>query len=136
MIRMKSKRRILEVLFPKVRAEMLRLLFSKRGRQCYVSELRDLSGLALCTVQDELRKLHATGLVTSWSNRYHRFYRANPSHPFFGVLVRMVQVSVKVPPTNQSSLHRRSSTVRRRKPKPARLPPDRPMNWHLLSRRH
>ena len=39
-----------------------------------------LSGLALHTVQDELRKLSAAGLITNWSNGYHRFYRANPNH--------------------------------------------------------
>jgi hypothetical protein len=35
-------------------------------------------------VQDELRKLSAIGLITNWSNGYHRFYRAhNPAakHP-------------------------------------------------------
>jgi hypothetical protein len=48
-----------------------------------------LSGLALHTVQEELRKLSAVGLITSWSNGYHRFYRGNRDHPLFAPLRRI-----------------------------------------------
>jgi hypothetical protein len=36
-----------------------------------------MSGLALHTMQDALGGLSAIGLITSWSNGYHRFYRAD-----------------------------------------------------------
>ena len=69
-----SEATILEVLFPKVRAEILRALFGGSRERRYVRELMRETGLALCTVQDELRKLSGIGLVTSYSNGYHRFY--------------------------------------------------------------
>jgi predicted transcriptional regulator len=85
-----SERAILDVLFPKVRAQLLRLLFDLPQKQRYVRELANMSGLALCTIQDELRRLTAVGLLTTWSNGYHRFYRANKNHPLFPQLIRLV----------------------------------------------
>ena len=73
---MKKEHSILEVLFPQVRAEIVRLLFAPPQKERYVRELMSMSGLRLSTVQDELRKLNALQLVVSRSNRYHRFYRA------------------------------------------------------------
>jgi hypothetical protein len=52
---LKSERTILSVLFPRVRVEILRLLFTTPKKQRYVRELMTMSGLALCTVQDELQ---------------------------------------------------------------------------------
>jgi predicted transcriptional regulator len=88
---------ILEILFPKVRAEILRLLFSDPARQRYVRELTVMSGLALATIQEELGNLSTAGLITSWSNGYQRFYRANRDHPLFSHLVRIVQASARLP---------------------------------------
>jgi hypothetical protein len=62
-----------------------------------VRELMNLSGLALCTVQDELRKLGAVGLLTSWSNGYQRYYKANRAHPLFADLLRIVHRSGRLP---------------------------------------
>ena len=136
-VQLKSRRAILDVLFPKVRAEILRVLFSTPQKQYYVRELMRMSELALCTVQDELRKLSAVGLVTSWSNRYHRFYRANRDHPLFSELLRIVQISARLPRTKHSALHRqrRSPTQnkRRRRARRTALPADRPLKWHLFS---
>ncbi|MEY2502515.1 MAG: hypothetical protein QOI07_2849 [Verrucomicrobiota bacterium] len=68
---------LLHGLFPKVRAEILRLLFTNPRTELYVRELARLSGLSLQTVQDELAKLEAARLIVSRSNGYHRFYRAD-----------------------------------------------------------
>ncbi len=94
---MKSSPEILDVLFPKVRAEILRSLFAAPQKQRYVRELTLMSGLALRTVQEELGKLSAVGLVTSWSNGYHRFYRANRDHPLFRAVLRIVEASPQLP---------------------------------------
>ena len=48
----KTGRDVLDVLFPKVRAELLRILFDGARREHYVRELMQVSGLALRTVQD------------------------------------------------------------------------------------
>lgn len=61
----KSQPEVLELLFPKVRAEILRLLFCDGKKQHYVRELMGRTGLALATVQEELANLGAAGLVTS-----------------------------------------------------------------------
>jgi hypothetical protein len=93
---MKSGRETLDVLFPAVRAKLFRALFSAPMKQHYVRELTTMSGLALHTVQDELRKLSAVGLVTSWSNGYHRSYRANRDHPVFASTFEFANGSVKL----------------------------------------
>jgi predicted transcriptional regulator len=135
---MKTETSILHVLFPRVRAEILRSLFTTPKEQRYVRELRNMSGLALCTVQDELRKLSAVGLVTSWSDGFHRFYSANPNHPLFSELLRIVQMSARLPRAKHSALrrqqqqpHGRRKRVRRRVPA---SPMTQPLNWNLFSR--
>ena len=72
---------MLHGLFPVVRAQVLRLLFTNPGQELYTRELARLSFLALRTVQDELAKLESAKLVVSRSNGYQRFYRANAKHP-------------------------------------------------------
>ena len=133
---MSSKKTVLDVLFPRVRAELLRLLFVEPEQHRYVRELMNLSGLALHTIQDELRKLTAVGLIVTWSNGYHRFYRANQDHPLFESLLRIVRGSVKLPLPKQILLRR----PRRRRPAKQRtgrravpLPKDWPGRWNLFS---
>jgi len=81
---------LLHLLFPRVRAEVLRLLFTNPRQELYVRELARLSFLSLQTVQDELAKLQAATLIQSRSNGYQRFYRANSKHPLYITLRRMV----------------------------------------------
>ena len=134
---MSSKKTVLDVLFPRVRAEVLRLLFAEPQQQRYVRELMNMTGLALHTIQDELRKLTAVGLIVTWSNGYHRFYRANQDHPLFGSLLHIVRGSAKLP-LPKILLHR----PRRRRPAKRRtgrqampLPKDWPGKWDLFSNR-
>ena len=105
---MKARPDALDILFPKVRAEILRLLFSGAKQQCYVRELVTKSGLALRTVQEELAKLRALDLVSSWSNGYHRFYQANRDHPLFSHLLGLVQTSAHLSPMKKSQPRRRT----------------------------
>ena len=83
-------RSLLYALFPLVRAEVLRLLFTNPGQELYGRELARLSFLAAHTVQDELAKLEAVDLIVSRSNGYQRFFRANPKHPLYTTLRRLV----------------------------------------------
>ena len=82
--------RILHILFPDVRAEVLRSLFVAPMRESYGRELARATTLALRTVQQELARLSAAGLLTSRSDGYHRFYRANRKHPLFLDLQRLI----------------------------------------------
>jgi hypothetical protein len=135
----KKKRAILGVLFPEVRARLLQLLFSMPPKQYYVRELANKTGLALHTVQDELRKLTAVGLLSSWSNGYHRFYRANREHTLFAALIEIVKANEKLPKTKHAALNRPTRarpSLKRRKPGYTRkLPRDFPMRWGLFSKR-
>ena len=88
---------LLHALFPQVRAEVLRLLFTNPRQELYVRELTRLSFLSLQTVQDELAKLEAAELIATRSNGYQRFYRANPGHPLYGTLRRLVMKSAAHP---------------------------------------
>jgi hypothetical protein len=123
----------LQVLFAPGLAGLLRVLFSPPQKQHYVRELMGVTGLSLSTVQHGLRKLVALQLVTSWSNRYHRFYRANREHALFRDLVHIVQMTERVPRVARSQLHR--AQRQRRRPKPRHLKPDRPIHWGLFSKR-
>ena len=138
MLQMKSKHGVLDVLFPAVRARLLRILFTTPTKAHYVRELRDLSALSLHTVQDELRKLTALGLVKTWSNGYHRFYEADRAHPLSEPLLRMVRLHERLPAIKPSSLWRPPGRSRPGKKKGrgklAHLPPDRPLIWHRFPR--
>ena len=81
---------LLHALFPLARAEILRLLFTNPRQELYVRQLARLSFLTLHHVQTELANLYAAGIVLSRSNGYHRFYRANPRHPLYTTLRRLV----------------------------------------------
>ncbi len=67
------KKTLLHRLFPPVRAEILRLLFTNARTELYVRQLARLSDLSLQTVQDELAKLEAAHLIATRSNGYHLF---------------------------------------------------------------
>jgi predicted transcriptional regulator len=111
-----QKHAILNVLFPKARAEILRLLFGGKKRPRYVREIMRDSDLALRTVQDELKRLSAVGLVVSHSNGFHRFFAPNTAHPLFNDLTRIAEMSERLPHTKSSDLFRASRTRRRKKP--------------------
>ena len=81
---------LLHGLFPVVRAEVLRLLFTNTGQELHGRELARLSCLAAHTVQDELAKLESAGLLVSRSSGYRRFFRANPKHSLHKTLRRLV----------------------------------------------
>jgi len=81
---------LLTLLFPKVRAEILRLLFADAQRELHGRDLARQSGLNVKTVQDELGKLSQADLVTSRRDGNRRYYRANVSHPLFMDLQQLV----------------------------------------------
>ena len=113
----KTGRTVLEILFPKVRARVLQALFTEPLHERYVRELVCRSGLTLCTIQDELRKLNAIGIIESRSNGYQRFYRANRSHRLFADLLHMVAASAELPRAKHSRLQRRSALPKRHRSK-------------------
>ena len=108
------KQTLLHGLFPVVRAEVLRLLFTNPRQELYTRELARLSFLALRTVQDELAKLESANLIASRSNGYQRFYRANPTHPLYRAIVEIVcKGAVQAKPDPPRLPSRRGKRVKR-----------------------
>ena len=81
---------LLHLLFPHVRAEILRILFFDPARQTYGREAARITTLALRTVQRELALLEAAGLAISQKQDGRRFFRANRKHRLFSVLQQLV----------------------------------------------
>jgi len=127
------------VLFPRVRAKVFELLFGATSREHYVRELALRSRLTLHTIQDELRKLSALGLVTSRSNGFHRYYLANRSHPLYSAVRQIVALSGQSPRAHVADLRRapgKRSSKRNRKPRRAHLKlPYGPVNWGTLQKK-
>lgn len=71
----------IEVIFPKVRAEIIRLLFAQPGKEYHLRELSRLSHLAIGTIQKEVRKLSHIELLVSRRDGNRLYYRANTAHP-------------------------------------------------------
>jgi len=81
---------LLEVIFPHVRAEVLRLLFADGGRELHLRELTRQSGLSLGTLQTEVKKLCAADLLLSRRDGNRLCFRANADHPLFTDLRQLV----------------------------------------------
>ncbi len=94
---MHPQKTLLQVLFPKARAEIFRLLFGTKRRPRYVRELMGDSSLALRSVQDELKRLSVVGIVTSHSDGFRRFFAANTAHPLYREIARISEVSERHP---------------------------------------
>ncbi|MGH8102284.1 MAG: ArsR/SmtB family transcription factor [Chthoniobacterales bacterium] len=87
--------------------------------EMYVREIARASDLALRTVQRELAVLRKIGVVTSRTNGYHVFFRANRDHMLFLSLQQLAVKSTNCGPGVRKERKRprqtwRSSTRRKR----------------------
>jgi predicted transcriptional regulator len=131
---MQSKHALLNVLFPRARAEIFRLLFGSKKRPRYVREIMGDSGLALRSIQDELKRLSAIGVISSHSNGFHRFYAANTAHPLFHELTRIAEMSERLPCTRRSDWERGSrANKRKRRTRGPVIQSNRPPSWGIFS---
>jgi len=105
------------------------------SKKRYCRELRGMTGLALSTVQDELRKLSVLGVILSWKDHGRRFYGANRAYPLFSELVRIVRACEQMPAVKHSQLQRPTYArhTRKRRGKIAHLPTIRQPHWGLFS---
>ena len=134
--KVQAKKTLLQVLFPKTRAEIFRLLFGTKRRPRYIREMMGDSGLALRSIQDELKTLSAVGVVTSHSDGFHRFFAANTAHPLFREITRIAEMSERLPSARQSELFRPSRARRKRKrPRGPRIRSSGEPHWGILSNR-
>jgi hypothetical protein len=132
---MHPQKTLLQVLFPKARAEIFRLLFGSNRRPRYVRELMGDSGLALRSIQDELRTLSTVAIVASQTIGIRRFFAANPAHPLFREIRRIAEASERLPGVRRTRLFR-ASRANNRKAKRAGTPMRyrSELSWGILSK--
>ncbi|MCC5789797.1 MAG: nucleotidyltransferase domain-containing protein [Opitutales bacterium] len=80
----------IEQLFPKARAEILRLLFGDPDRSLHLRDLARSSGLAVGTIQREVAKLREAGLIVERRDGNRLYFLANQQHPIFPELQGIV----------------------------------------------
>ena len=83
------------------RAEILRLLFTNPRTELHVRELARLAYLAQHTVQDELKMLFSAQLLVRRKQDSRVLYRANPEHPLYTTLRRLIIKSASLPPAKR-----------------------------------
>lgn len=75
-----------EALFSKTRARVLGLLFGQADRSFYLTDIMRRANVGRGSVQRELERLVAAGLVTVRKMGNQRHYQANPQTPIFNEL--------------------------------------------------
>ena len=70
-------------LFPKTRAEVLRLLFETGDQENHLRDLARLAKLSPAALQKELTSMAAKELVLTRRDGNRLYYRANTSHPLY-----------------------------------------------------
>jgi len=91
--------------------------FSVGARENHLRGLARESGFSLSTIQHEVKRLRAIGLVSSRTDGFHCFFQANESHPLTPVLRQLVRIgSTDRAFTNQRKRPRRRQRGRRRDP--------------------
>jgi len=73
----------IEAIFPRVRAELLRLLFADPAKEFHLRELCRLSDMSIGTIQQEVGKLAAADLLVARRDGNRLYYRAHTQHPIF-----------------------------------------------------
>lgn len=77
-------------LFPRTRGEVLRLLFGGGEVELHLRDLARLANLSPAAAQKELTSLAAKELVIARPDGNRVYYRANPAHPLYPELHRIV----------------------------------------------
>jgi DNA-binding transcriptional ArsR family regulator len=72
-----------DILSSRARAEIFRLLFGVSAQELHMRELERQSGLALGTIQQELKKLEGMELLAARRDGNRVYYSANTTHPLY-----------------------------------------------------
>lgn len=73
----------LQQIFPKARAELLRLLFANADQSLHLRDLARLSGLAVGTIQREIANMRDAELIIERRDGNRLYFSANQQHPIF-----------------------------------------------------
>lgn len=89
---------IAAALFSDSQSRLFPWLFGQAGRSYHLSELRRLTGLGSASLQRELNRLAASGLVLSERVGNQRRFRANPESPVFAELAGLTRKTLGIAP--------------------------------------
>lgn len=81
----------IDAIFPKARAEVLRILFAQEETELHLREIVRRSSLTLHAIQKELANMVATELVVSRRDGNRQYFRANKANPIYPELRGIVQ---------------------------------------------
>lgn len=91
-------------LFTDSQSRLLPWLFGQPERTYHLSELRRLTGLGSASLQRELNRLAAAGLVDSQPAGNMRRFQANPQSPVFAELVALTRKTLGTVPVLRDAL--------------------------------
>ena len=83
-----------EILSSKIRAEIFRMLFGVNGGELHMREIERRSGLAIGTIQQELKKLLRLDLIKKRKDGNRLYYEANQEHPLYPDIRNLVLKTV------------------------------------------
>src|SRR5687768_15843468 len=95
---------IVGALFTDAQSRVFRWVFGQPERSFHLSELRRLTGLGSASLQRELNKLAAAGLVDSQRVGNQRHFQANAKSPVYDELIGLVRKTLGVQPMLREAL--------------------------------
>jgi len=95
---------IASALFSDSQARIYRWLFGQPARDFHLSELRRLTGLGSASLQRELNRLTAAGLLRSERVGNLRRFRANPRSPVYSDLIAITRKTLGAEPLLREAL--------------------------------
>lgn len=95
---------IASALFTDSQSRLLPWLFGQPGRAYHLNELRRLTGLGSASLQRELNRLVAAGLVNSEAVGNMRRFQSNPQSPVFAELVALTRKMLGTVPVLRDAL--------------------------------
>lgn len=96
---------VIDILFPRARVEILRLLFTTSDKSLHVRDIVRLSGLGIGTIQAEVRKLTAAELLTQRRDGNRLYYSPNTSHPIYPELCSIATKTLGLHAQLHQALH-------------------------------
>jgi predicted nucleotidyltransferase len=91
-------------LFTDSQSRVYHWLFGQPARSFHLSELRRLTGMGSASLQRELNRLAAAGLVTTERVGNLRRFKANPQSPIFSELVNLTRKTLGAEPILREAL--------------------------------
>ena len=85
-----------EILSSKVRAELFRILWASTPIECHLRDLERKAGMAVGSIQQEVKKLLGLGLLEKRVDGNRAYFRANTAHPLYRDIQQLMLKTVGI----------------------------------------